>query len=278
MTSIPFIKMHGLGNDFVIFNSGDLPEGKTYLNIAKLADRRRGIGCDQVILLAPSDKADIAMRIFNADGGEAGACGNASRCVGWLMLRERKARRVTLETPAEVLVCEKTKGGVRVNMGRPRFGWRDIPLAEEQDTLHLRLEMGPLRDPAAVSMGNPHAVFFVDDIEAADLAALGPALERHSLFPERANIGVAQVEGKDSIRLRVWERGAGETLACGTAACAALAAAHRRGLTGRGAIVHLPGGDLRIDWQGEGDGGELWMTGPVAVSFHGTFEAGDYGR
>jgi diaminopimelate epimerase len=207
------------------------------------------------------------MRIRNADGGEVEACGNASRCVADLVMRETGRDNIVIETVAGLLDAQRASGGrIAVDMGVARLDWRDIPLAEPQDTARLALSLGPLKDPVAVSMGNPHAVFFVDDAEGVDLKSLGPVLEHHKLFPERANIGVAQVIDRGRIRLRVWERGTGITLACGTGACAALVAAARRGLTDRKAIVVVDGGELEIEWLNDG---HVLMTGPVAVSFTG---------
>jgi diaminopimelate epimerase len=274
MTSIPFTKMHGLGNDFVVIDARKRPLALAPDQARAIAARHTGVGCDQIILMeAPPDAAaDIFMRIHNADGGEVGACGNATRCVAALLMAEEGRDSVRIATASGVLAAEGLAGGmVAVDMGRPSFEWRDIPLSQPEDTLHLELASGPLRDPAAVSMGNPHCVFFVDDAETAPIAALGPALEHHSLFPERANIGVAQVIDKGTIRLRVWERGAGLTMACGTGACAAAVAAHRRGLTGRRVETRLDGGALTIEWRGDD---HVMMIGPVAVSFTGTFGEG----
>ena len=267
-----FIKMHGLGNDFVIVDArrrGFAPDAG---QVRAIADRRRGIGCDQLIVLRlPAVAgADAAFTIHNADGGEAEACGNAARCVAWMAMAEAGRDSARLETAAGLLGARRAgPRAVTGDMGEPRFGWRDIPLAADRDTLHLPLARGPLADPVAVSMGNPHAVFFVDDAEAVDLAALGPALEHDALFPERANIGVAEMQGADRMRLRVWERGAGLTMACGTGACAALVAAHRRGQAGRRATVELDGGTLEIAW---GADNRVSMTGPVAVSFRGAID------
>jgi diaminopimelate epimerase len=261
--------MHGLGNDFVVLDNrgGKLPA----LNWAKIADRHFGIGCDQVVIMETSAKADVFMRIYNADGGEVESCGNASRCVASLIHIEAPARKaVTIETLAGVIEASFAgDGNVTMDMGAPGLEWEDIPLKEKSDTLHLPIASGALRDPVAVSMGNPHMVFFVDDVSAVPLDALGPELERHPLFPKRANVGVAQVESRDRIRLRVWERGAGLTLACGTGACAALVAAFCRGLTGKKARVTLPGGTLLIEWRGEDN--HVLMTGPAAISFEGKF-------
>ena len=274
MTAIAFTKMHGLGNDFVVIDLRGHPLAIGEAAARAIADRHTGVGCDQLILIEKPARngADAFMRIRNADGGEVGACGNATRCVAALLMAEGGRDSVRIETASGILEAEELDDGtVAVDMGVPRFEWRDIPLAEPQDTLHLDLAAGPLEDPVAVSMGNPHAVFFVADAEAVDLAALGPGLEHHRLFPERANIGVAQVVDRSTIRLRVWERGAGITLACGTGACAAAVAASRRGLCGRNVAIRLDGGRLDIEWRGDD---HVLMTGPVAVSFTGAFDAG----
>jgi len=278
---ISLLKMHGLGNDFVVLDNreGKLPA----LDWQRIADRHKGVGCDQVVVLEPSAKADIFMRIYNADGSEVESCGNASRCVAWLLASpssspwkgegrgEGQKKQIRIETRAGVIEAQvESADSITMDMGMPRLGWKEIPLKEKKDTLNLRIGKGGLKNPVAVNIGNPHMVFFVSDSDAVPLAELGPALERHPLFPRHANVGVAQVMAKDSIRLRVWERGAGMTLACGTGACAALVAAHRRGLTGRKAIVHLPGGSLHIEWREED--GHVLMTGPAAVSFRGTLE------
>lgn len=269
MDGIDFIKMHGLGNDFVVIDGRGRPVRLDAGAVRAIADRHTGVGCDQVVVLERPETglADVAMRIFNADGGEVSSCGNASRCVAALMIEELDRDHVVVETKAEMLDAEQAAGGaISVDMGLARFDWRDIPLSEPADTLHLKIRAGPLEDPVAVNVGNPHAVFFVDDAEAIDLASLGPRLERHALFPERVNVEVAQVLAQDRVRVRVWERGAGLTRACGTGACAALVAANRRGLMGRKAEVLLDGGELLIEWL-END--HVLMTGPVAVSFTG---------
>ena len=266
MTARRFIKMHGLGNDFVVLDARAAPLRLSADQVRAIADRRAGVGCDQLITLERAERADVFMRIHNADGGEVEACGNGARCVARLLMEERATDHVSIETEVGLLRAESAGEQVAVDMGAPRLDWTEIPLAEARDTLHLGLERGPLADPVGVNMGNPHAVFFVAEAEAVDLAALGPELETDSLFPERANIGVAEVRGKADIRLRVWERGVGLTKACGTGACAALVAAARRGLTGRGASVTLDGGVLEIEWQGDN---HVRMTGPVATSFMG---------
>ena len=272
MSAVSFIKMHGLGNDFVVIDARNHRLDIGEAAARRIADRHTGVGCDQVIVIetAANGGADAFMRIRNSDGGEVAACGNAARCVAELLMREKGVPRLTLETRAGLLAAERGAGGaVAVDMGPARTGWQDIPLARAMDTLHLPVALGPLADPVAVSMGNPHAVFFVSDVAEIDLAALGPTLERHELFPERANIGVAQILSPGRIRLRVWERGAGLTLACGTGACAALVAASRRGLAGRKAELVLDGGALAVEWR---EDNHVVMSGPVATSFSGAFE------
>jgi diaminopimelate epimerase len=268
---IPFRKMHGLGNDFVVVDArhGALPLSPA--RIAAIADRHRGIGCDQFITLEPAAAgADVFMRIHNPDGSEAGACGNATRCVASLLMAETGRDAVTVRTVSGELPGERLPGGrIRVDMGHPRFGWEDVPLAEAMDTAHLPLALGPVADPAACSMGNPHATFFVDDLDALDWRALGPQLEQHPLFPNRANIGFAQVVAPDHLRVAIWERGAGPTLACGSGACATLVNAHRRGLAIRRARVELPGGVLELEWRLDG---AVLMTGPVAMAFLGQID------
>jgi diaminopimelate epimerase len=271
MTDVPFTKMHGLGNDFVVIDARDRPIALKPESVRAIAARRTGVGCDQLIVMEPAaDKAtaDVFMRIHNADGGEVDACGNATRCVAALLMAEGGNGTVQIQTGAGILAAKAAKGGaVTVDMGRPGLTWQEIPLAHEADTLHLDLAAGPLADPAAASMGNPHCVFFVDDLDAIPLEALGPELEHHDLFPERANIGVAQIIDDVTMLLRVWERGVGLTLACGTGACAAAVSAHRRGLTGRRVGVQVDGGTLAIEWR---DDDHVTMTGPAAISFMGT--------
>jgi diaminopimelate epimerase len=272
-----FWKMHGCGNDFVVFDERAAPLGLSATRAAAIANRRTGVGCDQFIVIEPpppNSNADAFMRIHNPDGGEAGACGNATRCVADLLARETGRRVQVIRTVAGNLPAHiQPDGRVQVDMGAARLGWADIPLARAMDTLHLDLARGPLADPAAVSMGNPHATFFTSDVEGLDVAALGPSLEHDMLFPERANIAFAEVRAADRIRLRVWERGAGLTLACGSGACAALVNAHRRGLTGRRATVIMDGGELEIEWR---DDGHVLMTGPVVTSFTGEIDLAAY--
>ena len=271
--SIHFRKMNGLGNDFVVLDARKQPLALKPTQIAAIADRSRGIGCDQVIALEPSDFADVFMRIWNADGGEVGACGNAARCIAALLVAERGSPHVSIETESGMLAATVARDGrVTIDMGTPRFEWNEIPLSQPFDDTRA-IDLPPVGDPglstpSVVNVGNPHCIFFVDDIEAHDLARFGPMLEHHPLFPERANISLAQVTGPDSLRLRTWERGAGLTKACGTAACAAAVAAVRRGLTGREVRVALSGGDLVIVWR-EGDD-HILMTGPFALDYQGT--------
>jgi diaminopimelate epimerase len=272
MGGADFIKMHGLGNDFVVLDARKHALVIDAAQARAIADRRRGVGCDQLIVIEPPHRSGAAafMRIRNADGGEVEACGNAARCVGALLLGEMGAKRVAIETGAGLLEAEAGgDGGITVDLGPARTGWREIPLARDSDTAHVPLEAGPLRDPVCTSMGNPHATFFVADAEAVDLATLGPKLEHDPLFPERANIGVAQILGRQRIRLRVWERGAGLTLACGTGACAALVAASRRGLADRSAEILVDGGKLHVVWR---EDGHVTLSGAVAESFRGTLD------
>jgi diaminopimelate epimerase len=269
---IAFRKMHGLGNDFVVFDARATPLALDADAVRLIADRRRGIGCDQLIIIEPPRSPGTAawMTIRNPDGSEAEACGNATRCVTGLLMDEAGEDRLALGTLGGTLRAERRAGGlVSVDMGAPRLGWDEIPLSREADTLRLPLAREGLSGPAACSMGNPHATFFVGDVSSLDIARLGPSLEHDPLFPARANIGFAEVLGPDRILLRMWERGAGITLACGSGACAALVNAHRRGHTGRSATVMLDGGELAISW---GEDGRVMMTGPVAEVFTGMID------
>lgn len=276
--SLPFLKMHGLGNDFVVIDARKTPFDPSPAQRRVIADRRTGVGCDQLIVLepAPDPAADVFMRIYNPDGSEAGACGNATRCVAWLEMnrdaRGADAGRTVVQTVSGLLQATQAQGGlISVDMGPARLDWRDIPLAGQADTLRLPLAVDTLDGPCAVSMGNPHAVFFVDDVDAVPLETLGPRIEHHPMFPERTNVEVAQVLSRSSIRLRVWERGAGITRACGSGACATAVAAVRRGLTDRTVDVHLDGGTLHLAWS---EDGRVHMTGPVATSFSGVLPEG----
>ncbi len=264
----PFRKMHGAGNDFIVMDAraAALPLSPT--RIAALANRHTGIGCDQFITLEPpAHGADIFMRIHNPDGSEAQACGNATRCVAALLREERGGVEFTVQTVAGLLQTWVTGDEISVDMGTPLLRWDDVPLSAPVDTLHLPMD----GDPAALSMGNPHATLFVPDVSVA--GQLGPGLERHPMFPERANIGFAQILAADRIRLRVWERGTGLTLACGSGACAALVNANRRGLAGREASMLLDGGTLQVAWRPDG---HVIMTGPAVTAFHGTVDLSTY--
>jgi diaminopimelate epimerase len=269
--STGFLKMHGCGNDFVILDERlrtlDLSAART----AAIADRHTGIGCDQVVLVQTAGAgADAVMRIHNPDGSEAEACGNATRCVAELLIRETGKTSVTIRTiSGDRLALLRPDGLIQVDMGPARLDWSEIPLARPMDTIRLDLSADTVAEPAAVSMGNPHATFFVDDLDVIPIPRIGPPLEHDRLFPQRANIGFAQILDAATIRLRVWERGAGLTLACGSGACAALVNAHRRDLTTRRARVILDGGTLEVEWR---DDGHVLMTGPVATAFSGQID------
>ena len=265
MSATEFIKMHGLGNDFVVIDARRAAFALDDARAHAIADRKTGIGCDQLIVMEQprADGADVFMRIHNADGGEVEACGNATRCIATLLMRETGGDRVVVETAAGLLEARPASGGrVSVDMGKARLDWREIPLAQEMDTLSLPVSLGDLKAPTATSMGNPHATFFVADADAVPLGELGPVLEHHPLFPDRVNVGVAEMRGRAAMRLRVWERGAGITRACGTGACAATVAAVRRGLADRKVEVVLDGGRLTIEYRTDGS---VMMTGPVAT-------------
>ena len=272
----PFRKMNGIGNDFVVVDARAEPFAPTPEQVQAIADRSRGIGCDQLIAIEPAEDADAFMRIWNADGGEVGACGNAARCGAWLLTENGFFSKVAIDTAAGVLLAERIGDRlVRIDMGKPGLDWRDIPLAEPMDTKGIELQVGPidnpiLHTPGCVNMGNPHVVFFVPDAEAAPVQQVGPMIEHHRLFPERTNVGFAQIISGDRIRLRVWERGVGETKACGTGACAALVAANRRALCSAKATVVLTGGELEIEWLPDQ---RVMMTGPVATEFDGELPA-----
>ena len=263
-----FIKMHGLGNDFVVLDTRESELSLSAPQAAAIADRQRGVGCDQVILIERSatELADAGLVFLNADGSESAACGNGTRCAASLLMAENGTDHVTLETAHGLLDCDAVGDLVTVDMGVAQTEWRDIPLAQASDTLHLGLEEGPLSDPVGVGMGNPHMVFFVEDADSVALETLGPILEHHALYPERANVQVVQVLGRDRIRQRTWERGSGITLASGSGACAGAVAACRRNLTDRKVDVVMNGGTLTIEWL---ESGQVLMTGPVATSFTG---------
>ncbi len=256
-----FHKMHGLGNDFVVIDARLRPIAIDDARARAIADRRTGIGCDQLILIEPSAEADARMRIFNADGGEVEACGNAARCVA-LLLGERS----TIETLGGIIRGEAGAEGASVDMGEPRFGWDAIPLAYAMDTAAMPVGWEELTQPTAVNVGNPHVIFFVPDTDAVDLERLGPIIETDPLFPERINVNVATILSPGHIRLRVWERGVGLTLACGTGACATAVAAIRSGRASSPVTVELPGGPLLIEWR---QGETIRMTGPATHVFTG---------
>lgn len=272
MTALAFIKMHGLGNDFVILDGRDGSLNVSRAAVRAISDRRTGVGCDQFIIMEPpvDASADVFMRIYNTDGSESGACGNATRCVASLVMKETGESHVIIETIAGLLECENLGGGLySVDMGPARLDWRDLPLAKAQDTAAIDVAAGPLAGAVGVNMGNPHAVFMVNDAEAIDLQTYGPVIETHPLFPERTNVEAVQVIDRSHIRMRVWERGAGITRACGSGACAALVATARLGLTERKAEVVLDGGSLTIEWLPDNN---VLMTGPVATSFVGAID------
>ena len=261
-SSLPFMKMHGAGNDFVVIDrrAGGAPV--TAALARAIGDRHRGIGFDQLAVIETDPEVAAKLTFFNADGSEAAACGNATRCIARHLMDETGTAALTLRTERGLLPAEDTGDGrVRVNMGAPFLDWADIPLSKALDTLHLPIE----GDPVATGMGNPHCTFFVDDAEAIDLSARGAEIEHHPLFPERTNVQFAHVIAPDHLRMRVWERGVGVTLASGSSSCAVAVAAHRRGLTGRKVTLDLDGGRIEIDWRDDG----VWMTGPTAHVFDG---------
>lgn len=277
--TLPFRKMNGLGNDFAVLDARASAIVLSADNARRIADRKHGVGCDTVIVMEPSQRGDIFMRIINADGAEVEACGNATRCVAGLLAGELGRHSIAVETVAGLLQSRIAGDGrVTVDMGAPRLGWQDIPLSRPfADTSAIDFTVptaaGALTRPGVVNIGNPHVIFFVDDIAAYDLAEIGPRVEHDPLFPQRVNMSLAQVTAPGALTLRVWERGVGLTQACGTAACAAGVAAFRRELTGRSVDVTLPGGVLGIEWR-EADG-HILMTGPWSLDYEGVFELGE---
>jgi diaminopimelate epimerase len=264
-----FHKMHGLGNDFVVIDAGADAVAMTEARARAIADRRTGIGCDQLILLEPSLTADVRMRTWNADGGEVEICGNATRAVALLL-----GKPATLETIGGRISVKPQDGGATVDMGEPRFDWDAIPLAYPMDTAAMPVGWDTLESPAAVNVGNPHVIFFVDDVACVDLARLGPIIESDPLFPDRINVNVATITGPSALTLRVWERGAGLTRACGTGACATAVAAIRSKRVASPVTVTLPGGDLIIAW---GPGETIRMTGPATHVFTGETDWDSFG-
>jgi diaminopimelate epimerase len=272
--SIPFRKMNGLGNDFVVLDARMHTIEITEINARAIANRASGIGCDQLIVLERSPVADVRMRIWNAEGGEVQSCGNASRCIADMLFDEEGKSSVTIDTDGGFLTA--TKAGdrlVTVDQGRPKFDWKDIPLSEAfADTRHIELQVGPIdaphiHSPSVVNVGNPHCIFWVKDLDVVDLGRVGPMLEYHLLFPERANITLAKVETRNHVTMRVWERGVGLTKACGTAACAVMAAGDRIRIIDKKCRMSLPGGDLQMSVNPEN--GHVLMTGPVAYDGEG---------
>jgi diaminopimelate epimerase len=259
-----YLKMNGCGNDFVILDArsrGSLPLSTAQAKA--IADRETGVGCDQVIAVERSIRGDAFMRIWNSDGGEVEACGNAARCVAWMLMEEGGAASRRIETPAGMLYAERHGALITVDMGSPLLRWEEIPIARAMDTQRLDFEAGGFSEPGAVNMGNPHVVFFVNDVRAVPIENLGPKIEHDPLFPQAVNVGFAEVRSPDQMRLRVWERGTGLTKACGTGACAAVVAAHRQGRTGRKVEVLVDGGSLEIEWRAGDD--RVLMTGPVEL-------------
>ena len=258
---IPFLKMHGLGNDFVIVDARTATNPITPERARAIGHRFFGVGFDQLAVLKPGTGADVDVDFWNADGTTAGACGNASRCVARLVMDETGTDTVSLRTERGVLAARRSGELVSVNMGHPQLDWQSIPLARDVDLINLPIDGAP----GAAGMGNPHCVFVVDDVEAVDLPAFGPSIEHHVLFPERTNVEVVEILDRQSLRMLVWERVTGITLACGSGACAAAVVAHRKGLTDRAVTITLDGGDLQIDWRDDG----VWMTGPTQLVFEG---------
>lgn len=258
---LPFTKMHGAGNDFVVIDSRGQAARVTAELARAVGDRHRGVGFDQLAELRDGVDADLTLDFWNADGSRAAACGNATRCVAWRVMGETGRDRLTIRTGRGLLVAERREGCIWVNMGAPQLDWADIPLARATDILHLPLP----GDPVGLGMGNPHAVFVVPDAIAVDPAERGPVIETDPLFPERTNVHFASLSAPDTLRVRVWERGAGVTLACGSGACAVAVAANLRGLAGRQVTLEMDGGILRADWRDDG----VWLTGPVAHVFDG---------
>lgn len=266
----PFVKMHGLRNDFVIIDGRERPYHPSTKEIVHICDRHEGIGADELLIVEPArtHNATAFVRIINPDGREVEACGNATRCIGWLLLKECSQKEIQIETLGGILTCSIAgEKQVSVEMGKIKTHWQDIPISEEMDTLHLNIGAGPLNDPVGMNIGNPHAVFFVEDVDAIDLPQYGKTLQTHPLFPEEANIGVAQLLDPETLKLSVWERPGNMTTACGTGACVAVAAAHRRGLTPKKRMtVIMPAGSVVIELKDENI---AVMTGPIEICYAG---------
>ena len=259
---VPFLKMHGLGNDFVIIDARETESPITSQVAKAIGDRHFGVGYDQLVVMTNSQKADVELIFWNSDGSLSDACGNASRCVARLIMDENNSEEITLKTGSGVLLARKGSNGfISVNMGHPQLDWDLIPLKEKVDLLELPIE----GRPAAVGMGNPHCVFVVDDVNLVELVSWGSKIETHELFPKKTNVEFIQIIDQKNIRQRTFERGAGETLACGSGACAVAVVAHLKGLTERNVNIYLDGGQLSIDWSEDG----IWMTGPTSFVFKG---------
>ncbi len=274
-THTPFRKMNGLGNDFVVLDARSRVIPMNEAIAQAISNRQTGIGCDQLITIETDQHAEAFMRIRNASGGEVDACGNATRCISDILMNETGTASVTIKTNAGMLTCTRSSNPdmITVDMGRPRLKWDQIPIAEEMDTKLIELQIGPidnptLHSPSVVNVGNPHCIFWVEDVNAFDLENIGPMLEHHPMFPERANISLAHVSSRTEITLKVWERGVGLTKACGTAACATQVAAVRKDLTDRIATIHLPGGPLVMEWREQDS--HILMSGPYEYEFEGT--------
>ncbi|MEP6828754.1 MAG: diaminopimelate epimerase [Rhizomicrobium sp.] len=276
---IPFRKMQGLGNDFVVFDAREKPVPMTASRARAIADRHFGVGCDTLVLITPgNERADAVLRFFNADGGEVESCGNATRCVGRLLMDESGRSEIRLDSKGGFLICRDAGNGlVTVDVGIPKLDWQDIPLTHAVDTNTFAIPMeGTEVTASAVLMGNPHCILFVEDAERAPVTEQGPKLETHAFFPTRINVEFAQVKDRRHIRMRVWERGVGITLACGTGACATAVAAVRRGLADRKVEVELDGGKLQLEWR-ESDN-HMLMTGPGTTVFLGQLDLDAYGH
>lgn len=261
---LPFLKMHGLGNDFVVIDARAAENPVTPAIAKAIGSRSMGVGFDQLAVITTDNQSDAHLIFYNADGSLSATCGNATRCIARLIMTETGQSNVTLRTERGLLVCEDAGNGLtRVNMGKPIFDWQSVPLSQEMNTLELPIDGAP----SAMSMGNPHCTFIVDDAQAIDLVTLGAEYETHELYPERTNVEFISVLAKDEIRMRIWERGVGVTMASGSGSCASAVTAARRGLTGRLVKVHTDGGVLEIDWREDG----VWMTGPTTLVFSGKF-------
>jgi diaminopimelate epimerase len=276
---IPFRKMNGLGNDFVVLDARQRPLAINEEQARAIANRATGIGCDQLIVMEKSPRADVRMRIWNAEGGEVESCGNASRCVADIVMTENASNSATIDTKGGYLSATRAgKLMVTIDQGKPRFDWDQIPLSEKfADTRHIELQVGPIdapliHSPSVVNVGNPHCIFWVKDLDVVNLGKVGPMLENHPLFPERTNVELAMVEARDHVVVKVWERGAGLTQACGTAACAVMAAGHRIKIIDFRCTVTLPGGDLFMSI--DPDTGHVIMTGPLQYDFEGVLPEG----